>query len=137
MIWTDDTNHQYLEEAGQMNFMLRIGDTLLTAPVSDRILDGVTRRSILQLAKDMGIKTEVRPITVEEVMEASSKGQLKEAFGCGTAAVISPICGLGYKDMYMPMEKPADSFADQLRKRIFDIQYNRTSDPYGWRVEVK
>lgn len=137
VIWTDDTTHQYLEEAGQMNFMLRIGDTLLTAPVSDRILDGVTRRSILQLAQDMGIKTEVRPITVEEVLEASSKGQLKEAFGCGTAAVISPICGLGYKDTYMPIEKPDDSFADRLHKRIFDIQYNRTSDPYGWRVEVK
>lgn len=139
VIWTDDTTHEHLEEAGQMNFMIRIGDTLLTAPTSDRILDGITRRSIIQLAKDMGISVEVRPITVSEVVQASRDGQLKEAFGCGTAAVISPICALGYKDVYMEIPKlnPEETFAERLRQRIFDIQYNRTDDPYGWREEVK
>ena len=139
VIWTDDATHQFLEEAGQMNFMLRIGDTLRTAPVSERLLDGITRRSILQLAQDMGIKTEVSPISVQQVLDAADKGELKEAFGCGTAAVISPICGLGYKDRYMPLPELSaeESFGERLRQRIFDIQYNRTSDPYGWRVVVK
>ena len=89
--------------------------------------------------QDMGIKTEVSPISVQQVLDAADKGELKEAFGCGTAAVISPICGLGYKDRYMPLPKLSaeESFGERLRQRIFDIQYNRTSDPYGWRVEVK
>ena len=138
VIWTDDATHTHLEEAGQMNFMIRIGDTLRTAPVSDRILDGITRRSILQLAQDMGIKTDVSPILVDEVLEAASKNEIKEAFGCGTAAVISPISALGYKEHYMALPKlqAEETFAERIRQRIFDIQYNRTADPYGWRVEV-
>lgn len=139
VIWTDDSTHTHLEEAGQMNYMMRIGDTLRTAPVSDRILDGITRRSILRLAEDMGIKTDVSPILVEEVLEAGRRGEIKEAFGCGTAAVISPISGLGYKDTHIdiPALPDEESFGERLRQRIFDIQYNRTEDPYGWRVEVK
>jgi branched-chain amino acid aminotransferase len=139
VIWTDDATHTLLEEAGQMNFMIRIGDTLRTAPVSERLLDGITRRSILRLAEDMGIKAEVGPISVEEVLEAGRKGEVKEAFGCGTAAVVSPICGIGYKGEYIdiPALSAEESFGERLRQRIFDIQYNRTEDPYGWRVEVE
>lgn len=136
VIWTDDNTHEYIEEAGAMNIFVRINDTLLTSPTSDRILDGVTRKSILQIAADNGIKTEVRKISVTEVVEAAKNGNLKEMFGAGTAAVISPIAGFGYKedDFDLPvLEKP---YASQLKKLITDIQTNKTEDPYGWRVMI-
>jgi branched-chain amino acid aminotransferase len=136
VIWTDDNTHEYIEEAGAMNIFVRINDTLLTSPTSDRILDGVTRKSILQIAEDNGIKTEVRKISVTEIVEATKNGNLKEMFGAGTAAVISPIAGFGYKedDFDLPvLEKP---YASQLKKLITDIQTNKTEDPYGWRVMI-
>ncbi|MGC1514877.1 MAG: branched-chain amino acid aminotransferase, partial [Maribacter sp.] len=98
VVWTDDTSHEFIEEAGAMNIFVRIDDTLMTAPISDRILDGITRKSILDIAKDLGIKTEVRKITVKEVVEAAKNGNLKEMFGAGTAAVISPVSGFGFRD---------------------------------------
>ena len=97
VIWTDDIQHEFIEEAGAMNIFVRIGDTLLTAPTSDRILDGVTRKSILQYAEAEGIAVEVRKISVHELVEAQEKGELKEMFGAGTAAVVSPISGFGYR----------------------------------------
>jgi len=137
VIWTDDNTHEYIEEAGAMNIFLRINDTLLTVPTSDRILDGITRKSIIKIAQDEGIDVEVRKIKVSELVEASENGSLKEMFGAGTAAVISPIAGFGYKgkDYDLPeIEKP---MADFLKKRIVDIQTNNADDPYGWRVAVE
>ncbi len=139
IIWTDSAEHKYLEEAGTMNIFFRIGDTLLTAPTvpeSTRILPGVTRRSILQLAKDQGVDFEVRPIEVGEVIEASKNGELKEIFGAGTAATILPIVGLKYKDYEAELPKVEDSYADKFKNLLMDIQYNRSEDPYGWRVKV-
>ena len=98
VIWTDDNTHEYIEEAGAMNIFIRINDTLITAPTSDRILDGITRKSIIDIAKNEGIKIEVRKITVKEVVDASNNGSLKEMFGAGTAAVVSPIESFGYRD---------------------------------------
>ena len=136
VVWTDDNTHQFIEEAGAMNIFVRINNTLITSPTSDRILDGITRKSILQIAEDEGIKTEVRKISVGEVVEAAKNGNLKEMFGAGTAAVISPIAGFGYQenDYYLPVLE--DSFASQLKKKITDIQTNKVADPYGWRVIV-
>lgn len=137
VIWTDDNTHEYIEEAGAMNIFVRINNTLMTSPTSDRILDGITRKSILQIAEDNGIKTEVRKIKVTEVVEAAKKGELKEMFGAGTAAVISPISGFGYQgsDYDLP-ELTADSYATRLKKMITDIQTNKVDDPYGWRIFV-
>ena len=89
VIWTDDNTHEYIEEAGAMNIFIRINDTLITGPTSDRILDGVTRKSIIEIAKAEGIHVEVRKFTVSEVIDASKNEALKEMFGAGTAAVIS------------------------------------------------
>lgn len=136
VIWTDDTNHEYIEEAGAMNIFVRINDTLLTAPTSDRILDGITRKSILDIAKDQGIKTEVRKITVKEVVEAAKNGSLKEMFGAGTAAVISPISGFGYRDTDYELPELEESYAKKLKKLITDIQYNKAEDKFGWRYKV-
>jgi branched-chain amino acid aminotransferase len=137
VIWTDDNTHQFIEEAGAMNIFIRINDTLITSPTSDRILDGITRKSILQIAADNGIKTEVRKISVGEVVEAAKNGNLKEMFGAGTAAVISPIAGFGYQENDFDLPTLDNPYASQLKKFITDIQTNKTEDPYGWRVFVK
>ena len=136
VIWTDDHNHEYIEEAGAMNIFIRINDTLLTAPTSDRILDGITRKSILELAKDLGIETEVRKIKVSEVVEAAKNGTLKEMFGAGTAAVISPISAFGYKGEEYVLPELEHSYAATLKTKITDIQYNRAEDKFGWRYRV-
>lgn len=136
VIWTDDTTHEYIEEAGAMNVFVRINDTLVTCPTSDRILDGITRKSILEIAKHNGIKTEVRRISVKELVAAAENDSLKEMFGAGTAAVISPIAGFGYNDKDYDLPQPEDSFATRLKTLITDIQYNRSEDPFGWRYKV-
>ncbi|RKR12343.1 branched-chain amino acid aminotransferase [Maribacter vaceletii] len=136
VIWTDDNTHEYIEEAGAMNIFVRINDTLITGPTSDRILDGITRKSILEIAKDEGITTEVRKITVAEVIAAAKDGSLKEMFGAGTAAVISPIATFGYRDVDYDLPENEDSMATKLKKRITDIQYNKTEDTFGWRYKV-
>ncbi|WP_298472790.1 branched-chain amino acid aminotransferase [uncultured Maribacter sp.] len=136
VIWTDDNTHEYIEEAGAMNIFVRINDTLITGPTSDRILDGITRKSILEIAKDEGIKAEVRKITVSEVVAAAKDGSLKEMFGAGTAAVISPIAGFGFRNTDYDLPEIEDSIAERLKKRITDIQYNRAEDTFGWRYKV-
>ena len=136
VIWTDDNTHEYIEEAGAMNVFVRIGDTLLTSPTSDRILDGITRKSILDLAEAEGIPTEVRKIKVAEVVEAAKNKTLKELFGAGTAAVVSPISGFGFRSERYELPELSDSYASFFKKRITDIQYNRAPDPFGWRYLV-
>ncbi|MBS4039244.1 MAG: branched-chain amino acid aminotransferase [Flavobacteriales bacterium] len=136
VIWTDDATHTKLEEAGTMNVFFRIGDTLITAPTSERILDGVTRKSILTLAEHLGIATEVRSITVKELIEAHQNNQLKEIFGAGTAAVINPISGFSYDDVYYELPKLESSTALQLKQKLTDIQYKKSEDPFHWTVKV-
>jgi branched-chain amino acid aminotransferase len=137
VIWTDDTSHEFIEEAGAMNIFIRINDTLLTGPTSDRILDGITRKSILEIAKDQGIKTEVRKISVTEVVEAAKNGTLKEMFGAGTAAVVSPITTFGYRGTDYDLPELKDNYASRFKKLITDIQYNRSEDKFGWRFKVE
>jgi len=136
VIWTDDNTHEYIEEAGAMNIFVRINDTLITSPTSDRILDGITRKSIIQLAKDKNINIEERKITVSEVVAAAKDGSLKEMFGAGTAAVISPIAGFGFKNEDFDLPEVENTYASQLKKHITDIQTNKVEDPYGWRVTL-
>ena len=137
IIWTDAVSHQYIEEAGTMNVFVRIGDTLITNPTSDTILDGVTRKSLIQLAKDLNIPLEVRPIAITELIEASAKGELLELFGAGTAAVISLIETFNYKGQNYHVENDANSYAQQLKKELSDIQLNRAEDKHQWRYKVQ
>lgn len=136
IIWTDANTHEYLEEAGTMNVFFRVGDTLLTAPTNDRILDGVTRKSIIQIAEDKGINCEVRRVSVQEIKEAAQKGELKEMFGAGTAAVISPISAFEHDGDVFELEKQEDSYATLFKKALMDIQYNVSEDAHGWRYKV-
>jgi len=136
VIWTDDNTHEYIEEAGAMNIFIRINDTLITGPTSDRILDGITRKSIIELAKSEGISVEVRKISVHEVVAAAKNGTLKEMFGAGTAAVVSPISAFGYHGEDFDLPKLENSYASSLKKKITDIQTNKSKDPFGWRYKV-
>ncbi|CAM1357275.1 branched-chain amino acid aminotransferase [Tenacibaculum halocynthiae] len=136
VVWTDDNTHEYIEEAGAMNVFIRINDTLITSPTSDRILDGITRKSILQLAEDNKIPFEVRKITVKEVVEAAKSGELKEMFGAGTAAVISPIAGFGYKETDYDLPEIENSYASIFKEKLLNIQYNRGEDIHNWSVKV-
>lgn len=136
IIWTDDATHTKLEEAGTMNVFFRINDTLLTAPTSERILDGITRKSLIDMAKREGIDIEVRPVLVNELIEGIKNGSLKEIFGAGTAAVISPIKGFAYKDEYFELPKVKDSIALQLKDKLTNIQHKLAEDTFGWTVKV-
>lgn len=137
IIWTDANTHEYLEEAGTMNVFFRVGDTLITAPTNDTILDGITRKSVIQLAKDAGIQVEVRPVAVKEIVTAAQSGNLKEIFGVGTAAVVVPFKSFAYKEEDHKLNAPEDSYGLKFKKALNDIQYNRSNDPYGWRVAVQ
>ena len=137
IIWTDASTHKYLEEAGTMNIFFRIGDKLITAPTSDRILDGVTRKSVIQLAEDLGIDCEVRPVSVKEIKEAAADGSLKEIFGAGTAAVISPVSAFEHADDVFEIPQLEASYASLFKKTLTNIQHNLSDDKHGWRHEVK
>ncbi|NBL64207.1 branched-chain amino acid aminotransferase [Flavobacterium sp. NST-5] len=136
IIWTDDATHTKLEEAGTMNVFFRINDTLFTAPTSERILDGVTRKSIITLAEHLGIKVEVRSVLVSELIEAAKNGTLKEIFGAGTAAVINPIVGFSYKNEYHELPKLEQSMALQLKQKLTNIQYKNDEDIFNWTVKI-
>lgn len=136
IIWTDDATHTKLEEAGTMNVFFRINDTLYTAPTSERILDGVTRKSIIELAEKEGIDIQVRPVLVDEIVEAAKNGTLQEIFGAGTAAVVNPIVGFSYKETYYELPKPENSFATFIKQQLTGIQHKQIEDTFGWTVKI-
>lgn len=137
VIWTDADTHQYLEEAGTMNIFFRINDKLVTAPVNDRILNGVTRDSVIQLAKDNGIDVEIAPVEVKRIVDAAEKGELKEIFGTGTAATIAQVLGFEYADKYHKLPEVDHPYSVFFKKALQDIQYNRAEDKHGWRFGVE
>lgn len=137
IIWTDANTHEYLEEAGTMNIFFRVNDKLITAPNNDRILDGVTRKSVITLAKDLGIECDVRRVSVKEIKQAAKDGSLKEIFGAGTAAVISPVSAFEHADEVFELEQLDNSYASLFKEKLMNIQHNIADDPYGWRYEVK
>lgn len=136
IIWTDDATHTKLEEAGTMNVFFRINDTLYTAPTSERILDGVTRKSLIELAKREGIAVDVRPILVGELIDAAKDGTLKEIFGAGTAAVVNPIIGFSYQDVYHELPKLENPMALRLKDKLTKMQHKLEEDTFNWTVKV-
>ena len=136
IIWTDDATHELLEECGTMNVVFRIGDTLVSPPPTERILDGVTRKSVLAVAEKLGIDFQSRPITVTELIEAAENRTLQEIFGCGTAAVISPVTAFNYKGKDYQLPTIEKSYASQIKEILINIQYNKAEDPFGWRVKI-
>lgn len=139
IIWTDDATHTYFEESGTMNVMVRIEDTIYTPKTSDRILDGVTRDSIIQLAQRRGINVVVGDVPVEKVITAHKNGTLKEIWGVGTAVVTNVFESIGYNGerLSLPQLSEEESFALTLKKDLTNIQTNLAEDPFGWRVLVE
>ncbi|MCU0579452.1 MAG: branched-chain amino acid aminotransferase [Desulfobacterota bacterium] len=137
VLWLDAAEHKYVEEVGTSNIFFRIGEELITPPLAGTILPGVTRDSVLFLAREWGITVNERPITIDEVIQAAEDGRLKEMFATGTAAVISPVGEIGYQDRVIPV---ADGKTGPLAQRLYDeitgIQYGQKPDPYGWVVKI-
>ena len=136
IIWTDSNNHKSIEEAGTMNLFFRIGNKLITSPTSDSILDGITRKSIIELAKKENIDVEERIITVDELLESSKTGELKEIFGTGTAVVVLPIKAFGYQSNDYELPQDDDSWSSMLKKKLMDIQYDKSSEYDNWKLKI-
>ncbi len=133
VIWTDHKDHQLVEESGTMNIAFIIDDTFITPPLSDRILGGITRDSILTMLRDRDfVKVEERPIQVEEVVKAAQEGRLQEAFGMGTAAVISQISTIGFRGTDYEIGTPANGYAMRIKKELTELRSGAAEDPYGW-----
>lgn len=136
VIWLDSNEHKYIEECGTMNIWFRIGDKLVTPELSDSILSGITRDSIIILAKYFGIKVEERKVSVSDLLEAYDAGELKEVFGTGTAVAVSPIASITFRGDKMNIADVEDSFALKLKQRIQGIQRGRINDIYGWTSKI-
>lgn len=138
VLWLDGVHHKYIEEVGSMNICFVIDGVLVTPKLQGSILPGITRDSVLALARSMGIKVEERLVSIDEVYEAQAAGKLDEVFGTGTAAVISPVGELNWEGNIISIGegKPGD-LAVKLYDRLTGIQYGTQDDPFGWRVVVK
>ena len=132
LIWTDAKEHKYIEESGTMNIWFRIGDKLITPSLSDSILGGITRDSIISLAESSGIEVQQRRILISEIVEAYNKGTLKEAFGTGTAVTVNPIKSITFREDKMELENQEDSFALKLKTELQGIQKGSVVDTYNW-----
>jgi branched-chain amino acid aminotransferase len=137
VLWTDAVEHAALEEVGTMNLFVRIGDEFATPALSGTILSGVTRDSVMTLLRKWGHTVNERRITVEELLSEHRSGRLKEVFGTGTAAVISPVSELGWKDQRFKIADGAPGeVSGKLFKAISDIQYGAVPDSEGWMTLV-
>lgn len=133
LVWTDAKTHEFVEESGTMNLGFVINGKFITPPTGDTILDGITRMSVLQLAKDFGLEVEERQVSVKEVIQAHQNGQLTEAFGIGTAATISPIKCIGYKEQdYDLAPLTEQSFGMKAKKYLTDLCKGRVEDQHNW-----
>ena len=137
VLWLDGVERKYIEEVGAMNIFFKIDGKVVTPALSGSILPGITRNSVITLCKDWGIEVEERKISVDELIEAQKSGKLEECFGSGTAAVISPVGTLRYKDDVMQI---GDGTTGALSQKLYDtvtgIQNGTVEDKFGWVVNV-
>ena len=135
ILWTDAVEHKYIEESGTMNAIFVLNGKLVSPALGDTVLNGVTRNSILTLARHFGMEVEERRVSVAELKSAAESGALTEAFGVGTAATMTPIEAIGFAggDVALP-EVASWTVMPQLSKALDDIRRGRAEDPFGWRV---
>jgi branched-chain amino acid aminotransferase len=137
VLWLDAAERKYVEEVGTMNMFFLIADELITAPLNGSILPGVTRDSVIRIVKDWGIKLSERSLTIDEVITAARNGTLTEAFGTGTAAVISPVGQITYKgEDHIVSGGNMGELSHRLYDEIVAIQYRHKPDPYGWMERI-
>lgn len=138
VLWLDAIHKKYIEEVGTMNIFFRINDTIVTPALTGSILNGVTRKSVIKLCQDLGYEVIERQISIDELIECGKNGSLKEAFGSGTAAVISPISEFIWKDEKIPVANATTSdVAIKLYKTLTGIQNGTVEDKYNWTYIVK
>jgi branched-chain amino acid aminotransferase len=138
VLWLDGVHRRYIDEVGTMNIMLRIGDEVITPPLSGTILPGVTRDSALTLLRHWGLAVSERQIGIDEVYDAAHSGRLVEMWGTGTAAVISPVGELSYKgESIVINERRIGELTQRLYDAITGIQYGSAPDPFGWTMPVE
>lgn len=138
VLWLDAKERKYVEEVGTMNMFFVIGDQVITAPLTGSILPGITRDSVIRLVKDWGMEMVERPLSIEEVIEAARDGSLREAFGTGTAAVISPVGQITYRgEDHVVAGGKMGALSQRLYNEIVAIQYGEKEDPYGWRETLE
>ena len=136
IIWTDSNYHDKIEEAGTMNLFFRINNELITSPISDSILDGITRKSIIDISKSMGLDVIEREITVSELLSTHESGELKEIFGTGTAVAVLPISGFGYRDKKFLINPKGQQISIDLKNKLQNIQYGITESFSEWQYKV-
>lgn len=137
LLWTDGRKHEYIEESGTMNVMFVIKDALVTPQLTDSILPGITRDSVLTLARHWGIKVEERKISVREVIDTLQSGDMTEAFGVGTAATIAHIEAIGFEGKDYPLPPVEDRV---VGRRFYDelegIKRGTKPDPFNWMMKI-
>lgn len=137
VLWLDAQERKYVEEVGTMNQFFVIDGTITTSPLTGSILPGVTRDSVIQLCKSEGMPIEERKLSIDEVIKALEDGKLEEAFGSGTAAVITPVGVLGYKGKdYEINDNKVGEITQKLYDKLTDIQWGRSEDKFGWTMKV-
>lgn len=137
LIWTDAQEHKYIEEAGTMNIMFVIDGKLITPALSGSILPGITRDSILQIARSWDMEVEERQIAVDELLAAAESGRLTEAFGAGTAATISNIQSIGFEGIDIKLPKVEDGpVSTKIKTYLNDLKRGRVEDVFGWNLRI-
>jgi branched-chain amino acid aminotransferase len=133
VLWLDAKERKYIEEVGTMNIFFKFGDEVVTSPLTGSILPGITRDSVIQVLKKWGVKVSERLFSIDDVVAAQKDGSLKEVFGTGTAAIISPVGTIHYKGTDYPV---ADQKTGELSQKLYDyllaLQYGREEDTFGW-----
>jgi branched-chain amino acid aminotransferase len=137
VLWLDAVERKYVEEVGTSNIFFVIGDELITPPLMGSILPGVTRDSVIQIAKRNGIKVSERLLSIDEILAAEAKGSLKECFASGTAAIVSPVGEIYYKGKaFLINGGKTGPITEKLYNQILEIQYGMADDPFGWRLKI-
>jgi branched-chain amino acid aminotransferase len=137
VLWMDAVEHKYVQEIGTMNVFFVIGNTAITPGLeSGTILAGVTRDSVIEVLKEMGLTVEERDLSIDEITAAYKEGRLKEVFGTGTAATISMIKELRYKDFEMHFDTASWQCSPEVKRRIDAVRYGKAPDTHGWLFKV-
>ncbi|MEJ2201145.1 MAG: branched-chain amino acid aminotransferase [Desulfuromonadaceae bacterium] len=133
VLWLDAAERRFVEEVGSMNICFLYDDKVVTSPLKGTILDGITRRSILTLVKEMGLTVEERALCIDEILDGAASGRLREAFGTGTAAVVSPVGQFTYRDRTVNIgDGTMGELTAKLYQTLTGIQYGQIADPHGW-----
>ena len=137
VLWLDACEKKFVEEVGTSNIFFVIGEELITPPLSGSILPGITRNSVMEMARSWGVNVQERSLSMDDILQANSNGTLKEVFASGTAAIVSPVGQIYYKNReYAINEGRTGTLTEKLYNEILQIQYGENEDSFGWRVKI-